>query len=448
MTDSSHGSIESVLHETRVFPPPSPERAGVPRWLVPSMDAYRAMHARSISDPEGFWGEVAGELGWFKPWDKVLEWNAPDAKWFVGGQTNLCYNCVDRHVEQGRGDRIGIVWEGEPMQGGAPEIRRLSYAQLQKDIARFANALREQGVRKGDVVTIYMGMVPELAIAVLACARIGAAHSVIFGGFSAQAIADRVTDASSKVIVTCDGAWRRGGVVPLKKNVDDAIGLLDNNIVQSVIVLRRCANEVAMTPGRDHDWGELVAAASDDCPCEPLDSEHMSFLLYTSGSTGKPKGIVHTHGGYQVGLCLTTRVCFDLRSGHDVFLVIATPGWITGQSYMIAAALLARVPSIMLEGSPVSPPDRFASTIQFHGVTVLKAGSTFLRMLMTMPGGKHSIALTAASQGAPSPPNPSSLPHTLQATRSFSSMICRAYASAPSALSRSTRPSMHSHRRI
>ena len=394
MTDSSHGSIESVLHETRVFPPPSPERAGVPRWLVPSMDAYRAMHARSISDPEGFWGEVAGELGWFKPWDKVLEWNAPDAKWFVGGQTNLCYNCVDRHVEQGRGDRIGIVWEGEPMQGGAPEIRRLSYAQLQKDIARFANALREQGVRKGDVVTIYMGMVPELAIAVLACARIGAAHSVIFGGFSAQAIADRVTDASSKVIVTCDGAWRRGGVVPLKKNVDDAIGLLDNNIVQSVIVLRRCANEVAMTPGRDHDWGELVAAASDDCPCEPLDSEHMSFLLYTSGSTGKPKGIQHTVGGYMVYTYLTSKYVFNLIPDLDtpvrddaqngqLFWCTADVGWITGHSYIIYGIMPTGVPTLMYEGAPNFPAeDRFWDIVQRHKVTQFYTAPTAIRAFM------------------------------------------------------------------
>ena len=363
---SDTGGIESVLRETRVFNPPPASKVGAPRWLVPSMDEYRAMHARSVQDPEGFWGEAAGELHWFKPWDRVLEWDAPDARWFVGAQTNLCYNCVDRHVADGRGEHVGIVWEGEPMDNGAPEIRRLTYADLQRDTAKFANVLRKLGVEKGDVVTIYMGMVPELAIAVLACARIGAVHSVIFGGFSAQAIADRVADANSKVIVTCDGSWRRGKVVPLKENVDSAIDQLDGRIVESVVVLKRCHNQVVHHDGRDHHWDDLMLAASDDCPCEPLDAEHMSFLLYTSGSTGKPKGIQHTVGGYMVFTYLTSKYVFNLIPGLDeparddaqngqLYWCTADVGWITGHSYILYGVMPTGVPTLMYEGAPNFP---------------------------------------------------------------------------------------------
>ncbi len=397
---SQHGAIDSVLNETRVFPPPAPERAGTPRWLVSSMDEYRAMHARSIEDPEAFWAEAAGELHWFEPWSKVLEWSLPDAKWFVGAKTNLCYNCVDRHVEQWRGEHIGIVWEGEPMPGGEPEVCRLSYAQLQTETAKFANVLKGRGVKAGDVVTIYMGMVPELAIAVLACARIGAVHSVIFGGFSAQAIADRVVDASSKLIITCDGAWRRGKVVPLKQNVDDAIDKLDANTVETVIVLKRCGNQVSRADGRDVDWHEQTNAASDDCPCAPLDSEHMSFLLYTSGSTGKPKGIQHTVGGFMVYTYLTSKYVFNLIPGLDepkrddaqngqVFWCTADVGWITGHSYIIYGIMPTGVPTLMYEGAPNFPgDDRFWDIVQRHKVTQFYTAPTAIRAFMKW-GDKH-----------------------------------------------------------
>ncbi|MEX0876016.1 MAG: acetyl-coenzyme A synthetase N-terminal domain-containing protein [Phycisphaerales bacterium] len=229
MTSSGHSQgIESTLHENRVFQPPKAGDVGATRWLIDSFDGYKKIYDRSISDPEGFWGEVAKELHWFKPWDRVLEWKAPDARWFVGAKTNVCYNCVDRQVESGHGDATAIIWEGEPTDdsGKPTDVRRISYKELQTEVSKLANVLKGKGIGKGDVVTIYMGMVPELAIAMLACARIGAPHSVIFGGFSAQAIVDRVLDADSKMIITCDGAWRRGSVVPLKDNVDQAIKLM------------------------------------------------------------------------------------------------------------------------------------------------------------------------------------------------------------------------------
>ncbi len=322
----SSSGIESLLHETRVFPPPSSVSAHA---AVKSLDEYRATHARSVADPEGFWGEIAKELDWFTPWSKVLDWNpttAPDCAWFVGGKTNVCHNCVDRQVKAGLGDQTAIVWEGEPKEGaGAPEVRRLTYADLLRETSRLGNALKALGVKKGDIVTIYMPMVPELAMAMLACARIGAAHSVIFGGFSASAIADRVQDSKSRVIVTADGGWRRGKIVGLKENVDAACETLAaaGAGVDHVVVLRRCANQVAWHDGRsagakrrDHWWHDLVGAAPSDCPCEPMDAEDMLFVLYTSGSTGKPKGIWHTTGGYMVYAYLTSRLVFDLRAGR------------------------------------------------------------------------------------------------------------------------------------
>ncbi len=401
MSEHADSGIDSVLHEDRVFPPPPAARVGAPRWLVSSMDEYKAMHARSVEDPEGFWGEVASELHWFEPWRTVLEWKAPDARWFVGAKTNLCFNCVDRHVQEGRGDHAAIVWEGEPMPGGVPETRTLSYAEVQRETARLANVYKKLGVKKGDVVTIYMGMVPELAIAVLACARIGAAHSVIFGGFSAQAIADRVVDASSRLIVTCDGAWRRGKVVPLKDNVDAAIEQIEGDVVKDVIVLKRCGNDIPATPGRDHDYRELVDAADDDCPCEPLDSEHMSFLLYTSGSTGKPKGIQHTVGGYMVYTYLTSKHVFNLIPGLDepkrdgaqdgqLFWCTADVGWITGHSYIIYGIMPTGVPTLMYEGAPNFPKeDRFWDIVERHKVTQFYTAPTAIRAFMKW-GAQHA----------------------------------------------------------
>jgi len=378
-------AIESVLQENRTFDPPSAEAVGAQRWLVPSMDEYRRMHKQSVEDPEAFFAPLARELKWFTDFNKVVEFTSPDAKWFLGGKTNLCYNCVDRHVDEGHGDQVGIIWEGEPCPESGPEVRRLTYNDLQDQTARFANALKKLGVKKGDVVTLYMGMVPELAIACLACTRIGAAHSVIFGGFSSQAIADRVQDASSKVIVTCDGAWRRGSVVPLKQNVDEAIGILGaKSTVEHVVVLKRCENEVAWDDGRDLWWHDALGQASPDCPCEPLDAEHMSFLLYTSGSTGKPKGVQHCTGGYMVHTYLTAKYVFNLIPDcGQVFWCTADIGWVTGHSYIIYGILANRVPSFMFEGAPNHPePDRFWDVIERHKVTQFYTAPTAIRAFM------------------------------------------------------------------
>ncbi|MFB3429716.1 MAG: acetate--CoA ligase [Phycisphaerales bacterium] len=385
-------SIESVLHEDRKFDAPAASEVGAPRWLVSSMDEYRTMYERSVNDPEGFYAEVAAELHWFEKWNSVVEFEAPDAKWFVGGKTNLCYNCVDRHVESGHGDQTAIVWEGEPVGDDGPEVRQISYADLKRQAAKFANVLRSHGVKKGDVVTIYMGMVPELAVAVLACARIGAVHSVIFGGFSAQAIVDRVVDAQSKVIVTCDGSWRRGKVVPLKANVDEAIGMLKeqgDSIVEHVFCVGRCHNDIAWGE-LDRCWTEEMGKASDDCPCEALDSEDMSFLLYTSGSTGKPKGIAHTIGGYMVHTYLTSKYTFNLIPDEgQVYWCTADVGWITGHSYILYGVLPNRVPTLMYEGAPNFPAEnRFWDIVERHKVTQFYTAPTAIRAFMKW-GDKH-----------------------------------------------------------
>ena len=375
----SESKITSVLNEERVFQPQADFSAQA-YWK--DLDAYKAAHKRSIEDPEGFWAEAARQLTWFTPWNKVLEWNLPDAKWFLGGKTNLCYNCVDRQVEDGHGDEVAIVWEAEAVGADGPEIKRLTYADLKRETARFANALKAQGVGKGDVVTIYMGMVPEMAIAVLACARIGAPHSVIFGGFSSHAIADRVEDAQSKIVITCDGSWRRGKVVPLKANVDAACEQTD--LIEKVIVVKRCDNEVTMTEGRDVWWTDAVAGVDASCPCEPMDAEDMLFLLYTSGSTGKPKGIVHTTGGYMVYTYLTSKYTFDLKPGEgQVYWCTADVGWITGHSYILYGILPNRVQSLMFEGAPNFPDvDRFWDICERHQVTQFYTAPTAIRAFM------------------------------------------------------------------
>ncbi|MCH2135117.1 MAG: acetate--CoA ligase [Phycisphaerales bacterium] len=381
MTDND-GAIQSVLQEDRVFDPPADfiERCGG-AW-VESKEQYQTLHEQSIEDPEHFWGAVAEELHWFKKWDKVLEWECPDARWFVGGRINACWNCVDRHVENGFGDQTAIIWEGEPVGDAGPEVRRLTYADMQVEVSRFANALKKLGVQRGDIVTIYMGMVPELAIAVLACARIGAPHSVIFGGFSAQSIADRVTDAGSKFVITCDGAWRRGSVVELKANVDEALSMTD--LVEQVVVVRRCENEIDMHAPRDVWWHDVVADVDDTCPCEEMDSEDMLFLLYTSGSTGKPKGIVHTTAGYLVHTFLTSRYTFNLRHHKNhVYWCTADVGWITGHSYIIYGIMQNGIPSLMYEGAPNHPgPDRFWDICQRHEVTHFYTAPTAIRAFM------------------------------------------------------------------
>ncbi|MEM6333254.1 MAG: acetate--CoA ligase [Planctomycetota bacterium] len=407
MSESASEAVQSSLAESRKFPPPP---AFAKQANVRSMAEYDAIYQRSIDEPEAFWAGVAGRLHWFEPWDEVVDWKAPDAKWFVGGKTNACFNSVDRQVADGLGDKPAIIWEGEPMEDGTPETRTLTYADLQRETARFANALKAQGVSKGDVVTIYMPMIPELAIAMLACARIGAPHSIIFGGFSASAIRDRVEDGKSKIVITADGGWRRGGVVPLKKNVDDACEMTKR--VEKVIVAKRCGNDIAMHGSRDIWWDDAVAGQADDCPCEPMDSEDLLFILYTSGSTGKPKGIMHTTGGYQVHTYLTAQVTFDLKgdgnavvperdtdrtgSTDDVYWCTADIGWITGHSYIVYGVLPNRVPTLMYEGAPNYPQwDRFWEMCERHGVTIFYTAPTAIRAFMKQgdePILKHDLS--------------------------------------------------------
>ena len=374
-------AITSVLHEDRVFEPSEHFRRSIGAIHVPSMEAYRAAYERSIKDPEGYWSEVASSYHWFTRWSKVVEWNLPDAKWFVGGTTNICANCIDRQIASGHGGEPAIIWEGEP-SAPHPEVRQLTYEDLLREVSKTANALKALGVRKGDVVTVYMGMVPELAIAMLACARIGAAHSVIFGGFAPPAIVDRVRDADSRVIITCDGAWRRGQVVPLKRNVDEACTNLP--AVRHVLVLRRTNSEVRMTPGRDLWWHDVVDRQSDECPCEPMESEDLLFLLYTSGSTGKPKGIRHTTGGYMVYTAHTARLTFNLNPDRgQVFFCTADIGWITGHSYIVYGILPNRVPTVMYEGAPNFPAeDRLWSMVERHRVTQFYTAPTAIRAFM------------------------------------------------------------------
>lgn len=345
------------------------------------------MYRRSIDDPASFWGDVAKDFHWYRPWKKVVDWNVPDAKWFVDGTTNVCANCVDRQVENGHGDELAILWEGEPCSPD-PEVRRLTYRDLLREVSQTANALKSMGVQRGDVVTIYMGMVPELAIAMLACARIGAPHSVIFGGFASPAIVDRVQDAKSKIIITCDGAWRRGQTVLLKKNVDDACEKLPE--VKNVLVVRRTHSPITMHAGRDQWWHELVSKQSSECPCEEMDSEDLLFLLYTSGSTGKPKGICHTTGGYMIYTAHTARMTFNLvPQRNQVFFCTADIGWITGHSYIVYGMLPNRVPTVMYEGAPNFPAeDRFWSMVARHKVTHFYTAPTAIRAFMKW-GDEH-----------------------------------------------------------
>ena len=410
---AASSSIESILTENRVFPPPASVSATA---HIDSMAKYHELHRRSIHEPDAFWGEVASDLDWFTPWTTVSDWTptAPfDARWFVGGKTNLSYNCLDRQIKAGLGDQVAIIWEGEPEARATKgqsdeaakhrerfEIRRLTYRQLHEEVCRFANALKALGVRKGDVVTIYMPMVPELAVAMLACTRIGAPHSVIFGGFSATAIADRVADARSRVIVTADGGYRRGQVVALKENVDAAcLALAPTGAkVDHVVTLQRTGQQVAWHHGpsadhsnkRDHWWHDLVAAASTDCPAEPMDAEDLLFVLYTSGSTGKPKGILHTTGGYMVHAYLTSKLTFDLHPGKgQVFWCTADCGWVTGHTYVVYGILPNRVPSLMFEGAPNWPdPGRFWDMVERHKVTQFYTAPTAIRAFMKW-GDEH-----------------------------------------------------------
>ncbi|WP_018467286.1 acetate--CoA ligase [Calidithermus timidus] len=363
--------LEAVLKEDRVFEP-SAEFRQAARLSDPAQ--YEAMYRESLDDPEAFWGKVASELHWFKPWERVLEWQAPNARWFVGAQTNIAYNALDRHLTSRR-TKAAIVFEGEP---GDNQV--LTYHDLHREVCKFANVLKGLGVKKGDRVTIYLPMIPEAAIAMLACARIGAIHSVVFGGFSASALADRIKDAQASVLVTADGGWRRGSVVPLKNNADEA--LADTPSIKSVVVVRRTGEDISMQPGRDHWYHELMQNASDQCPAEPMDSEDPLFILYTSGSTGKPKGVLHTIGGYQVYTYLTAKYIFDLKE-QDTYFCTADVGWITGHSYVVYGILLNGATTVMYEGAPNWPdPGRIWQLIDKHGVSVLYTAPTAIRAFM------------------------------------------------------------------
>ncbi len=376
--------IKGVLKEERVF---YPSEAFRQQAHIKSEEEYQRLYEESLKDPEGFWGRVASELHWFEPWQKVLEGDLPHAKWFVGGRTNLSYNALDRHVQTWRRNKAALIWEGEP-----GEERVLTYHDLWREVQKFANVLKRLGVKKGDRVTIYLPMIPEAAIAMLACTRIGAIHSVVFGGFSSGALAERIRDAEAKVLITADGGYRRGQVVPLKQNADEA--LKEVSTVEHVVVVRRTGEEVPWTPGRDHWWHELMEAASDRCEAEPMEAEEPLFILYTSGSTGKPKGVLHTLGGYMTYVYLTTKLVFDLKD-EDVYWCTADVGWITGHSYVVYGPLLNGATTVMYEGAPNWPePDRFWQIVDKYGVNILYTAPTAIRAFMKWGEGwplKHRL---------------------------------------------------------
>ena len=372
MQTSVGTNVESLLRENRVFPPPAEFAA---KAHVGSLEQYEAMYRRSVEEPEAFWAEAASELEWFAPWEKVVEGEMGSARWFVGGKLNLSHNCVDRHALGARREKTALLWEGEP-----GEVRRISYGELHGLVQRFANVLKGLGVERGDRVAIYMGMCPELVVAMLACARIGAVHSVIFGGFAAQAIVDRVNDSQCVVVLTQDVSYRRGVEVGLKAIVDEAIERCPT--VRNVVVYQRAgkgSKSAGMKEGRDLWWHYLMAAAEDECAAEWMDAEDLLYILYTSGTTGKPKGLVHTTGGYAVQSYLTSKYVFDLRE-DDVYWCTADCGWVTGHTYVVYGPLLNGATVLMYEGAPNFPAnDRFWKIIDDHKVTIFYTAPTAIR---------------------------------------------------------------------
>jgi acetyl-CoA synthetase len=369
MSSPTSANITSVLKEGRKF---APSAEFVAKAHIKSLAEYEKLFQYAKDQPEKFWAEQAESLHWFKKWDRVLEWNEPFAKWFVGGKLNASYNCIDRHLDGPRRNKAAILWEGEP-----GDTRVLRYQDLHREVCKFANVLKQLGIKPGDRVTVYMPMIPELAIALLACARIGATHSVIFGGFSADAVADRNNDAKARLVITADGGWRRGKVVPLKHNVDAALD--KSPTVEKCIVFNRCNQQINMKPGRDLWWHELMAEASAVCPAEPLDSEHPLYILYTSGSTGKPKGVLHTTAGYLLGTSLTHKWVFDIRE-EDTYWCTADLGWVTGHSYILYGPLANGSTVVMYEGAPNQPnPDRFWEIIEKYQVSVFYTAPTAIR---------------------------------------------------------------------
>lgn len=363
--------VSSVLNETRVFPPP-PHFAE--KAAIQSMADYEQIYRYSIEHPEQFWAEIAGELAWFKPWDKVLTWKEPDATWFEGGKTNIAYNCLDRHLAQ-YADKPALIWEGEP-----GEQRQLTYQALHEAVCQFANGLKTLGIKKADCVTLYMPLIPELIIAVLACARLGVIHNVVFGGYSVQALESRIQDSKTKCVITADGGYRRGKVIPLKSVVDEA--LLTCTHVEKVIVYQRTQEPISLKPNRDIWWHDLIQSQAVDCDAEPLDSEDVLFILYTSGSTGVPKGIFHSTAGYMVGAYYTSKIVFDLKP-EDIYWCTADVGWITGHTYVVYGPLLNAASIVIYEGAPNWPdPSRFWKFIDKYKISIFYTAPTAVRSFM------------------------------------------------------------------
>lgn len=366
-------TISSLLNEDRIYAPSE-------SFTAQANAADAEIYDRAAHDPKGFWEGYAKELDWFEPWHTVCEFKAPNAKWFLGGKINACYNCVDRHALGDRANKTAIVFEGEP-----GDVRKITFSELKDEVSQIANALKALGIKKGDMVCIYMPMIPELSMTMLACARIGAPHTVVFGGFSADSLAERATESQAKVIVTADGGWRRGSVVGLKKITDQAFAEHGCPTVEKVLVFNRvgdAAKEVTMIEGRDIAWSDLVTSQSTDCPCEPMDAEDVLFVLFTSGSTGKPKGIVHTTGGYLTGVYATSKLVFDLKDS-DLHFCTADCGWITGHSYIVYGPLANGASVLIYEGTPDTPDkDRFWKIIEKHKATILYTAPTAIRMFM------------------------------------------------------------------
>ncbi len=380
MSEPIETNIESILKEERTF---APSAEFAEQAHIKSLEEYQQIYDEAAKDPEAFWASAAEGLHWFKKWDTVLEWNEPHAKWFVGGTTNVAYNCLDRHLETWRKNKAAFIWEGEP-----GETRTITYQQLHTEVSKFSNVLKKLGIGKGDRVALYMPMVPELAIAMLACARIGAIHSIIFGGFSAEAIRDRVNDGGCKMIITADGGFRRGTIVELKQAVDEAVKKCPT--VKNVIVYKRTGSKVSMSPGTDHWWHELMQTVNSDCPAEELDSEHPLFILYTSGTTGKPKGILHTTGGYLTHAHLTSKWVFDLKD-EDTYWCTADIGWVTGHSYVVYGLLANGATSFMYEGAPNFPDfDRFWDIIERHKINIFYTAPTAIRAFIKW-GEQHPL---------------------------------------------------------
>ena len=366
----SDTTLTSVLQENRLFSPPE---AFAQKAHIQSFEAYEQLYAEAAENPVGFWENRAHELlDWFEPWKTPLQWEAPFAKWFVEGKINVSHNCLDRHLKTWRKNKAAIVWEGEP-----GDTRVYTYQSLHHEVCRFGNVLKKLGVEKGDRVILYMPMIPELAIAMLSCARIGATHSIVFGGFSSEALRDRIEDSQAKVVITANGGYRRGNVIPLKEMVDES--LKGVSCVKEVVVVERTPNAISMEAGRDHWWHDIIEGVNADCPAEKLDSEHPLFILYTSGTTGRPKGVVHSTGGYLLGASYSSKIVFDLKD-EDTYWCTADIGWITGHSYIVYGPLANGATTVMYEGAPNYPnPDRFWEIIDKHQVNIFYTAPTAIR---------------------------------------------------------------------